>query len=119
MCVHLATPFSGPSGYQKPTPAQSGHFCFSSAVCAGTTTPPGSDRLDAISAARALSTFQRRRRRCSARKAGTFETVVRAAAIRNSEMSTSASSSHFSPLEETLPVSSLSASINLLRKARA
>lgn len=33
-CVQRVTPLSNPSGYQKPVPAQSGHFRFSSSLAA-------------------------------------------------------------------------------------
>jgi len=91
VCLHLATPLSGPSGYQKLVPAQSGQVRFASSLRASWLPCSSST---AIPVARFLSTFQSLRRRYSARKAGTFETVVRPAAMRNSTTRTSASSRH-------------------------
>jgi hypothetical protein len=51
-----------------------------------------------------LSFFQSRRLRCSARKAGTDETVVRPAAIRSSVMRTSNNSTHFEASAGLIPL---------------
>ena len=113
-CVHLATPRSSPCGYQKLVPAQSGHARRSSSlsvVCV-----PSAASEVAISVACCLSTFQSLRRRCSVRNAGTFETVVRPAAILSSIESNSNKGSQ-ACAEDVLPVSSLSTPRSDLAKA--
>src|SRR3712207_6621006 len=84
-----------------PVPKQSGHFEVSTFVV-------GTELFCSAASASicCFSFFQRRRRRCSARKAGTLETVVRPAAIFSSVIRTSASSSHFiaSLADGSLPV---------------
>src|SRR5215213_4621955 len=108
LCSQRATPFSKPSGYHIPAPKQSGHWEASTLGTAADCS------LALSSSICRFSFFQRRRRRCSARNAGTFDTIVRPAAIFNSVTSTSASSPQraTSACDGSLPVISVAAFFN-------